>query len=237
MKDAYSELPDVEQLPTPLSLHLAILGSLAVAIVALLGFVWLAEEVFEGSATRFDAYVRTWVHSYASPALTSAMVAVSLLGSIVLVVVFIVALVVFMHLKWRRAACWLFFSMAGALALDLTLKYAFHRPRPTPFFGSLPNSYSFPSGHALFSFCIYGVLAGLLDTRIRSGAIRVIVYALAVGLIGAIGLSRIYLGVHYPTDVIAGYLAAAVWVSSLMVADRLHSRRKRFGAPANSSRN
>ncbi|MBZ5568122.1 MAG: phosphatase PAP2 family protein [Acidobacteriia bacterium] len=208
------------------SLRAAIVGSLAVAVLALLLFSWLAEEVFEGGARRFDASVRTWVHQFASPPLTSAMVAISALGSVVLAAAFIVALVIFLRLRWRRAAIWLLLTMAGGLILELTLKFAFHRPRPTPFFGPVPYTYSFPSGHSLMAFCIYGVLAGLLSHRIRSAAFRVLVWILAAALIGAIGLSRIYLGVHYPSDVLAGYLAAAVWVSTLIAADRVRRRKR-----------
>jgi hypothetical protein len=98
-------------------------------------------------------------------------------------------------------------TILGALVLDLSLKYAFHRPRPVPFFVPAPYTYSFPSGHSLFSFCFYGVLAGLLTRRIRSRRWRVLIWTLAALLVATIGLSRVYLGVHYPSDVIAGYLA------------------------------
>jgi undecaprenyl-diphosphatase len=115
--------------------------------------------------------------------------------------------------------------VSGSVVLDTSLKLLFHRVRPEPFFGPLPHSYSFPSGHALSSFCFYGILAGLLDTRIRSLAVRISIWIVAALLVLAIGVSRIYLGVHYPTDVIAGYVAAAVWVSTLIYADRMRSAR------------
>ncbi|HMC29816.1 MAG TPA: phosphatase PAP2 family protein, partial [Candidatus Angelobacter sp.] len=90
----------------------------------------------------------------------------------------------------------------------------------------VPNSYSFPSGHALTSLCFYGVMAGLLSARIKSLPWRIALWTAAVLLIIAIGLSRIYLGVHYPSDVLAGYLAATVWVSAVIVLD--HVRKARF---------
>src|SRR5260370_36869525 len=105
--------------------------------------------------------------------------------------------------------------MGGALVLDLALKYAFHRPRPVPFFGAAPHSWSFPSGHSLFSFCIYGVLAGLFIARVKSWPLKIAIWCAAAALIGMIGLSRIYLGVHYPSDVLAGYLAWAGWVHAV----------------------
>ena len=227
-----SELPGIEReqpalAPSP-SLRAAILGSLAAAVLALLLFTWLAEEVFEGDAMRFDDAVRAWVHQFASPTLTSAMVVISALGSQALAVVVIIAFVIFLRLKWRRAAIWLLFTVACGLVLELTLKYAFHRPRPAPFFGAVPHTYSFPSGHSLMSFCIYGVLAGLLSHRLRSAAVRIVVWIAAAALVAAIGVSRIYLGVHYPSDVIAGYLAAAVWVSALLAADRVRKRKRRL---------
>ena len=141
-------------------------------------------------------------------------------------IILVIALVVFLALGWRRAALWLVISQAGALVLNVSLKFAFHRTRPTPFFGALPHSYSFPSGHALFSFCFYGVLAGLLTDRIKSGITRGLIWMGTVILIAAIGFSRIYLGVHYPTDVVAGYLTAAIWVSSMIAFDRIRVRRK-----------
>jgi membrane-associated phospholipid phosphatase len=223
-----TELPGIERegpAPVP-SMRVVILGSLAASVLALVLFSWLAEEVFEGGARHFDDTVRTWVHQFASPTLTSAMVAISWLGSAGLALVIMVALIVFLRLKWRRAAIWLLLAMAGGLILELAFKSAFHRARPIPFFGAVPRSYSFPSGHSLMSFCIYGVLAGLLSHRIRPTTLRVAVWIATAALVTAIGLSRIYLGVHYPSDVVAGYLAAAMWVSALLAADRVRKRRR-----------
>ena len=203
-----------------------ILGSLACTILGLVLFSWLADEVFEGHARRFDDTVRNAVHQYASPALTRVMVIVSALGSEVLAVVFVAAVTAFLLLKWRRAAIWLMLTAAGGLVLQVALKLGFHRTRPEVFFGKLPHGYSFPSGHSLMSFCIYGVLAGLLAARIRSTALRAAIWTTAALLVAGIGLSRIYLGVHYPTDVVAGYLAASVWVSTMVTADRVRKHKR-----------
>jgi undecaprenyl-diphosphatase len=110
--------------------------------------------------------------------------------------------------------------------LDLALKYAFHRQRPIPYFGSAPTTFSFPSGHSLFSFCFFGTLAGLMATRTSARPLKVIIYLTAALLIFSIGLSRIYLGVHYPTDVVVGYLAAGIWVTTVVILDRWRIRRK-----------
>ena len=204
------------------------IASLATAALLLFLFAWIAEEMAEGATARFDLAVRAWVHQFASPAMTRVMTAISLLGYNVLVVELIVALAVFLYLGWKHAAGWLAASVAGALVLELTLKQTFHRPRPQTFFGAAPHSYSFPSGHALVSFCFYAVLAGLIADRTRSRVLRLAVAVAAAMLVVAIGLSRIYLGMHYPSDVVAGYLAAAIWVTTLLVLDRWRIHRKRF---------
>src|SRR5215467_4606614 len=223
-----AQLPEVERERKPLALlGVAIPVSLLVAAGGLFLFAWIAEEVMEDNTRRFDTAVRGWVHQYSSPAMTSAAKIASWLGEYGVTIAFVIALALFLVLRWRRAAAWLTITLAGALVLDLSLKYAFHRQRPTPFFGPLPHTYSFPSGHALFSFCFYGVLAGLIADRVKSRAAEACVWVGAALLVAAIGLSRIYLGVHYPTDVIAGYVAAAVWVSSMIGFDHVRARKQK----------
>lgn len=227
MPEANDPVTGPEEAPTPTPLfEAAILASLGVAGLALFLFAWLGNEVLQGDTQHFDAVIRTWVHRFASPGMTSAMKAISLLGYDILIAELLIAFAAFAWLRWRRAAVWLAVAMAGSLALDMTLKYAYHRTRPTAFFGVAPHSYSFPSGHALCSFCFYGVLAGLLSARTKSLAWRLVIWIAATVLVIAIGLSRIYLGVHYPSDVIAGYLAAAVWVGTVIVLDHVRKVRK-----------
>ena len=227
MPEPHTQVSGPEEAPKPTPLfEAAIIVSLAVAVLCLFLFAWLGREMLEGDTRSFDDAVRSWVHQFASPGMTRTMNAISLLGYNVLILELVIAFVVFAKLRWRRAAVWLAVAMTGALLLDLALKYAYHRPRPTAFFGIAPSSYSFPSGHALCSLCFYGVLAGLLSARIKSRPWRVAVWAAAAVLIIAIGLSRIYLGVHYPSDVLAGYLAATVWVGTVIVLD--HVRKVRF---------
>jgi undecaprenyl-diphosphatase len=153
------------------------------------------------------------------------MEAISDLGSpVFLSALFVILIVVFLRVRWRYAAIWLSITMAGALALDVTLKNLFHRTRPVAYFIPEPSGYSFPSGHALGSFCFYMLLAGLLTARLRDRTARVLIWIGAALLVAAIGFSRVYLGVHWPTDVIAGYAAAACWVTGLVTVDRYRRR-------------
>jgi undecaprenyl-diphosphatase len=190
------------------------------ALGALLTFAWLSEEVFQGNVQQFDEPIRLWIHQYASPTPTSLMRFVTMLGSTAFLLAWGVSLgFVFLWAGWRRSAILLAVTMAGASMLDWALKMAFHRARPAPFFDTLvPSSYSYPSGHALLSFCFYSVLAAILAGHIERRVGRILIRMLAVLLITLIGVSRIYLGVHYPSDVLAGYLAALVWILGIVYA-------------------
>jgi undecaprenyl-diphosphatase len=198
---------------------------LAIAVVLL--FAWLAEEVHEGETLRFDEYVRGMVHAYATPTLTSVMRVVSSVGSPeVMTLLSIVSFLIFWRETWRRAAIVLAITFAGGGLLDTLLKVSFRRARPAAYFDyPLPHSFSFPSGHAMFAFCFFGTLASLVTARHESRAVKTLVWIAAAVLIALIGFSRIYLGVHYPTDVIGGYAAAFIWVGAVTIGDRWHRSR------------
>jgi len=199
----------------------SLLISLASATAFLILFTWLSEEVFEGELQHVDMGVRMKVHEFFSPSLTKFMQAMTFLGSIgFLTALFAILVAIWLLRGKKRPAAWLAIAVGGSVVLDVALKLTFHRSRPTPFVGTVPASYSFPSGHALSSFCFYGVLAGLLCARIENRVLRWLIWGAAGALVFCIGLSRIYLGVHYPTDVLAGYIAAAAWVSTLLFAQR-----------------
>jgi undecaprenyl-diphosphatase len=214
----------VESVPERSLLERAPLA-LVIALFAGFLFAWLAESVLEQRTARFDAAVRNAVHNVDSPQLTRLMFAVTFMGSGGLIVAALLAFALFRHFRWRGAAIWLLITLAGAAVLDLSLKWAFHRPRPTPFYGPLPSTYSFPSGHSLFSFCFYGVLAGLLAQRVRSRALQIAIWAVAVLLVFSIGLSRVYLGVHYPSDVLGGFLTGTIWVTTMLAFDHMRQQR------------
>jgi undecaprenyl-diphosphatase len=211
------------------SLGLLLSLGLVVAAGALFLFYELAEEVYEGDTQRFDESALAFVNGFASPRLTSFMRAVTYLGSNEFLVVAGTCVVLAFGLaRWRRATVALLVTMAGAALLNFTLKQLFGRERPEPFFGApLPESYSFPSGHALLSFCFYGMIAAVMTVRVKGAGRRVFVWAGAVLLVALIGFSRIYLGVHYPSDVAAGYAAAFVWVMIVASADRVMEARLR----------
>jgi undecaprenyl-diphosphatase len=192
-------------------------------LLALAVFAWLANGVLKGESWQLDSSLRSFAYLHSSPALTVFMRGISALGSSVVLVLFSVFLIAYFWRAWRlRAAFWLAITMVGAFTLNTMLKNFFERPRPVPFHIHNPASYSFPSGHALLSFCFYFVAAGLLTARMRNRNAQAALWTGAALVIIAIGASRIYLGVHYPSDVLAGYAAASIWVVTLIL---LHRRR------------
>jgi undecaprenyl-diphosphatase len=190
----------------------------AAASLAVLLFGWLATQVLRGARQEFDAAVRDTVHAWATPRLTFLMLKVTLSGS-ELVLVPLGALIVWRLLAAgrRHAAVLLTIASLGGEALNQLLKQMFARPRPSEaFFGyALPQSYSFPSGHALVSCCFFGALAAILTRRNAARVTRYLIWAAAALMAALIGFSRVYLGVHYPSDVLAGYSAAIVWVAAV----------------------
>ena len=210
-------------------LSLSLLLGLAAAIGALIFFGWLADEVLEGETRHFDEVTRAAIHQLASPALTLIMRGVSFIGSTIsLTVATAIIIVCFAMRKWGREAKLLAVTMIGAALLNMTLKLTFKRARPVPFFNlTAPETYSFPSGHSLMSCCFFGALAAILTARIKRKRLRVGVWALATAMFLLIGFSRIYLGVHHTTDVIAGFVAAMIWILIIRFVEMELRRRKR----------
>ena len=195
-------------------ISLSLLLGLAAAIGSLVFFGWLADEVLEGETRHFDDVTRAAVHTLASPALTTTMRGISFLGSTLFLTAATILVIAWFALrKWGREAKLFAITMIGASVLNTTLKLAFKRPRPIPFFDlTPPETYSFPSGHSLASCCFFAGLAAILSARVKSRRARTIIWIAASIMFLLIGLSRIYLGVHYTTDVIAGFAAALIWI-------------------------
>ncbi len=204
-------------------------AALIAAALALLIFSWLGREIVAGVTPAADEYLRHALNKRSSPGLTRLMIEASRFGGPVwLIPIGLILAGAFLAARWRRGALLVVITIAGASLLNIMLKQSFARSRPAAFFDyPLPASHSFPSGHAFFAASFFGGLAALVAGRVRSRALRAVVWIVAVGLILLIGISRVYLGVHYPSDVFAGYMAAIVWVAGVAFGDRLMRHRRR----------
>ena len=201
-------------------------------LLPLLVFVSLASDVVTFGALPYDRSIMVWLNERASPVVTTTMMAATELGG--LVVVPIIA-VVWAGLLWwggrRRDAALLAAAVIGSTLLNTALKAVFQRDRPD-FWEHLvvEHSYSFPSGHAMASMSLAASLVVIAwSTRWRWTAIVVgAVYVLVVGL------SRNYLGVHFPSDILAGWCVAVLWVTVVVMVLDGASRRRR-AAPGRGS--
>jgi undecaprenyl-diphosphatase len=186
---------------------------LATSAFVIWAFAELVDGVVEGESRRFDRAVLLWIHAHSLEWLDGPMRLITALGSYQVVVPLLAAFALVFYLKgWRLSAIVLLVSTVGGSLLTAVLKAVFGRARPELFdSGYTASFYSFPSGHATVAVGFYGTLTLILAYRLR-GFARWAVVACGALLVLLIGFSRLYLGVHYPTDVLAGFLAAPLWV-------------------------
>ena len=195
-----------------LTLGLAFGLLLSVGVIIL--FSKLAEDVVEGESRAFDTAVLLWIDAHSPEWLYGPMLAVTTLGYYWVVLPILVVVTYLFYRNGRRiSAVLLPVATVGSIILTTTLKTVFQRARPDLFdSGYTASFYSFPSGHATIAVGFYGTLTLLLAWRLK-GVRRWVVALSGLLLVLLIGFSRLYLGVHYPTDVLAGFLAAPLWIS------------------------
>ena len=210
----------------PTRSRITILGAFAFTL-ALALFAWIATEVASGRGAAFDEAVRSAIHVRASPVVTCAVLWITQLGSGWFLIPFAVLVVWRLGAAGRKHAAILLAGTAlGSEALTQILKLVFHRARPQAYFGMVsPANYSFPSGHAITACCFWGVLAAILAARARSGGVKAVLWISASTLALLVGFSRVYLGVHYPTDVLAGYALGVIWVLAVRAGYAVWLRR------------
>lgn len=208
--------------------------ALIAAALLILAFGQLAAEVLEGETLDFDRAVLLAMRepgNLAEPIgpawFDEATRDITALGSFACLGLLLAAVTGYLLLRGKRATAWLLLvSVGGGTAVSTLLKYAFARPRPdvvTP--AARVFTASFPSGHATMSAIAFLTIAALLARAEAKPRLKVYILALGVILTVLVGLSRIYLGVHYPTDVLAGWCLGAAWAAMCWgIAARLQQR-------------
>jgi len=189
-------------------------GGVALAAVAFWFFKKQAEHVVEGRADRYDMMVFDVVHRIDNPATHRFMEAVTQLGTHAAIGTAAGLTALAMFREGRRDDAWtVIVSTGGAMAINTVLKNIFQRKRPQELARriKLPRSHSFPSGHSLLSAATYPIVAHHLVQN-RSIATQAIVHTAAGLTILCVGFSRIYFGVHFPSDVLGGFAAGFGWL-------------------------
>jgi len=206
---------------------------LAFGAGVLLAAAWLfgaiAEDVVNQDAPlgTLDLSVASWLHAHATPLLTTLMLGASHLGApLTVIVVTAIASTLLVFRGDRYRALMLVAAVTGGGLMNVLIKLAVHRHRPV-FTDPIQTltSFSFPSGHAVGATVLYGALALVMTSLASELRVRTAVIALALLLIIAVCFSRIYLGVHYLSDVVAGFLEGIVWLGTCLFA--MNALRKR----------
>jgi membrane-associated phospholipid phosphatase len=210
-----------------LGLHLTV--GVLIIIAATWIFGHIAEDVVTGDPlTILDAEFSAWLHSHATAKTTAFMFFFTQLGSIIWVLIVSLCLTLFL---WRRKQKYAVIAIAltipGGLVLNALLKLVFQRARPT-FDDPLLTlfTYSFPSGHTMSATILYGLLAVFAVAKIKAWSWRILIILLATILISLVGFSRIYLGAHYLSDVLAAIAEGLAWLAVCLTAVDTVRRRE-----------
>ncbi len=188
--------------------------SLLVGVAAVAVFAFVASFVHHGLTQQFDDATLRWIELHRTPFLDHAMLEFTVLGTGVVLIMIVLVSSLFLWVtnhKWS-----VYILLAGVLGgeiLNAALKDVFDRPRPSSVvLLAKVHSLSFPSGHAMLSMIAYGSVAYLVARLQPTPRLRATTWIMAGIIIALIGASRMYLGVHYPSDVIAGYLGGIAWI-------------------------
>jgi undecaprenyl-diphosphatase len=199
------------------SLALVILG------VGLFAFTGIADEVMEGDTLRFDRWLLLALRAPGNPGDPLGPVWVEELfrdftalgGSAVLGLLTLASAGYLWLVGLRRVAVFLLLAIAGGLLLSLALKTGFHRPRPDLVaHGTFVYTSSFPSGHSMLSAVVYLTGGALLAVVHAERRVRAYLIGCSTLVTLLVGVSRVYLGVHWPSDVLAGWAAGAAWAAA-----------------------
>lgn len=201
----------------------AVLGAgVVVSLAAGWAFFELAEVVMEGTTQAVDEAVLQWLAGLRSDTLDVIALEVTTLGGFATATLVVLVAGAFLWASHHRYSVYLLMTaVAGGALLNTLLKRFFDRPRPVVVDAIAEvHTTSFPSGHSMTGFVIFATVGYLVGRLAPDSRLRRITWTTAVLLILAVGLSRMYLGVHYPSDVIAGYAAGLMWLGAVLSTGR-----------------
>ena len=195
-----------------------VLAGATLAIAGTVAFTHVANWVSEGETQQFDERVLRWLGANRTTILDGVIVEVTMLGTGTVVMVMVAVAGLFLWLtRHRYSAVLLLVATLGGIVLNNVLKLAFSRPRPQVVeWGTHAMSSSFPSGHAMSAAIVYGTVAYLAARLQKQWWARALTLLVALVLIVLIAFSRLYLGVHYPSDVLAGAVIGLAWAGFCM---------------------
>lgn len=193
---------------------------LSILTLTLLFFIKLSEEIWsKGLVVNFDNLISSWVYTFRTPFLTDVMKFITSLASInIIFPLFCLLVILFIIVKRKRYIIPLFLTVLGNSIFVEVVKMIFARARPlisnTLVFES---TYSYPSGHSLIAITIVGLIVIYLFIELKSNLLKMISLILGIIVILLVGFSRIYLGAHWPSDVLGSFLIGTTWLCFILL--------------------
>lgn len=183
----------------------------AVAFLCAIAFLIIMGAVSDHDVLSFDTAMYSFARGLQSPALTFVLRIITELGGAI--VIGIATVVLFFAVKNKRLSFAILGNIVGVLIVNQVFKFLIQRPRPDEEYRLIEQGgYSFPSGHSMCSMAFYGFLVYLAFRYIKNAKVRIFATAGLGALVLLIGFSRIYLGVHYASDVVAGFLLSLAYL-------------------------
>ena len=195
------------------ALGIYLVGGATIAIACTWVFVELASHVQSGATQTFDEAVMRWMGAHRIEWIERSLLEITALGTgLVVMMIVLVSALFLIATQHRFSAFLLLVASAGGIVLNAVLKSSFDRPRPQLFeWLTEPSSSSFPSGHAMSSAIVYFTVAYLIARLEKRRWMRALTIIASLLLVLLISVSRLYLGVHYPSDVLAGMIIGLAW--------------------------
>lgn len=211
-----------------LTIEIAV-GIISSLVTALL-FLKIFREILEMDTLLIDQQISTFIYSWRNPALTKLMLFITNLGAGYMLAIAVLIVIFFVWEKHKREALAFAIILVMGLGINVSLKQMIQRSRPTMSPLVVEKSYSFPSGHAMNSSVFYLAISFYTYHFTRKKKLSLMATAVAIVLILLIGFSRVYLGVHYPSDVVAGYIVGVWWLITAILISKSFSWVKHFKA-------
>jgi undecaprenyl-diphosphatase len=193
---------------------------LVAGLLSIIAFLSLLLIIFRQNLGAFDKTIIQWVYTFRSEGLTELMKGITFLGGEIFITCGILILLTVVFKKHKITTFNFSVLLFFGTIINLLLKWLYQRPRPDYLPLAFESTYSFPSGHAMNSFIFYACLAYFIIRNTKNQKIRLATVLSLCILVGLIGLSRVYLGVHYPSDVLAGYIGGLLWFGVIILVER-----------------
>lgn len=195
------------------------------SLVLLIFFIIIMILVITCNITTFDDNIYNLLYSLRSSSMDLIMKTITQFGNTIPVI--IITLVLMITLTSRKEVFLIGSNTILTVGSNQILKHIICRPRPNHLRLIVENGYSFPSGHAMISICLYGLLIYLVNKKIKNKLLKIILTILLIILILGIGISRIYVGVHYPSDVLGGYLLSlSILIFNITIVNKYYRGKK-----------